>query len=131
MPSRDFKVEVLDYVAEGSGGFDLVVEKGGEEPDIRLDANLANASLKLQDEKTAVVEQVTLAVTATAKGVSLKNGGSVKTVEMSIPSAKITDMTAYNAYLPNGSPVRMLERHGRAVAQSSTWRRTPPAASSR
>ncbi len=117
MPSRDFKVEVLDYVAEGSGGFDLIVEKGGAQPDLRLDANLANASLKLQDETTAVVEDVTLAVTATAEGVSLKNGGSVKTVEMSIPSAKITDMTAYNAYLPNGSPVRMLSGTGELSAK--------------
>ncbi|MEP0321562.1 hypothetical protein [Bauldia litoralis] len=108
MPDREFRVEVLDYVAVGQGGFDLVVEKGGEEPDIRLDANLANASFRLQDEKAAVVEQMTLAVTAHAKGVSLKEGGSVESVVMNVPTAKITDMTAYNAYLPKSSPVRIL-----------------------
>lgn len=107
MPPRDFRLEVLDYVAEGSGGFDLVVEKGGEAPDLRLDANLSNASLRLQDEKDAVIDQMTLAVTASAKGVS-KNGGSVKTLDLSIPAAKVKDMAAFNAYLPKGSPVRIL-----------------------
>ncbi len=108
MPSRDFRVEILDYVAEGDGGFDLVVEKGGESPDIRLDANLTNASFRLEDEKAAVVEQMTLAVTARAKGVSLKDGGAVKSVEMNIPTAKITDMAAYNTYFPKSSPIRIL-----------------------
>ncbi len=109
MPARDFTLNILDYIVEGSGGFDLVVAKGGANPDLRLDANLLDASLRLEDEKTAVVDQVTLAVTATAESVSLKQGGSVKQVELSIPSAKITDMAAYNTYLPEGSPVRILD----------------------
>jgi len=107
MQPRDFKVAVLDYVAEGNGGFDVTVEKGGAYPDMRLNANLANASLRLQDEKAAVIEQVTLAVTATAEAVSMK-GGTVKTVELDVPSAKVTDMAAYNSYLPKGSPIRIL-----------------------
>ena len=107
MKPRDFKVAVLDYVAEGNGGFELAVEKGGAYPDIRLNANLANASLKLQDETSAVIDQVTLSVAATAKAVSLK-GGTVQTVELDVPSAKVTDMAAYNPYLPKGSPIRIL-----------------------
>lgn len=107
MPSRDFKLGVLDYVAEGNGGFDLAVEKGGAYPDIRLDAHLANASLRLQDEKNAVIDQVTLTATATATGVSVK-GGTVDTVELDVPSAKVTDMASYNAYFPSSSPVRIV-----------------------
>ncbi len=108
MAPRDFKVEVLDYVAEGVGGFDLSVQRGGEEPDIRLDANLESASLRLADEKAAVIDQMTLAVTATAKNVSLRDGGSVAQLDLTIPSAKVTDMAAYNVYLPEGSPVSIL-----------------------
>lgn len=108
MQPQDFKLEVLDYVAAGSGGFDLTVEKGGEQPDLRFDANLANASLRQQDEKQAVVDEMTLTLTANAKNVGLKNGGDVTTVDLSIPSAKVTDMTAYNAYMPKGSPLRIL-----------------------
>jgi hypothetical protein len=108
LPARGFAVSILDYVATGKGGFDLAVTKGGEKPDLRLDASLAGASLRLADEKTAVVDQVAMTVAATAEGVALKEGGTLKSVEMSIPSAKITDMAAYNAYLPEASPVRIL-----------------------
>lgn len=116
MQPRAFKLEVLDYIAEGSGGFDVVVEKGGEDPDLRLDANLSGASLRLADEKKAVVDQVKLAVTARAKGVSLKDGGKVTALDLSIPSAKIADMTAYNEYLPKGSPLRILAGKGDLAA---------------
>ena len=108
MPPRQFTLGILDYVVEGSGGFDLIVTKGGMKPDLSLVAKLTGASLRLEDERAAVVESVTLSVTATAEAVSPKDGGAVKTVEMSIPSAKVTDVTAYNAYLPKGSPVRIL-----------------------
>jgi hypothetical protein len=116
MPPRDFTVAVLDYVAEGNGGFDLSVEKGGAYPDMRLDANLANASLRLQDEKTAVIDQVSLTVAATAEAVSMK-GGTVKTVQLDVPSAKVTDMAAYNPYLPEGSPIRILSGAADLAAQ--------------
>jgi hypothetical protein len=55
-----------------------------------------------------VIDDVTLALQATTKGVSLKDGGEVTAVNLAIPSAKVTDMTAYNAYLPKGSPVRII-----------------------
>jgi hypothetical protein len=116
MDPRAFKLGVLDYIVEGNGGFGVLVEKGGENPDLRLDANLSGASLRLADEKKAVVDQVTLAVTARAKGVSLKDGGKVTALDLSIPSAKITDMTAYNEYLPKGSPLRILAGKGDLAA---------------
>ncbi len=46
--------------------------------------------------------------TRLAEGVSPKEGGAVKTVEMNIPSAKITNMAAYNAYLPKSAPIRIM-----------------------
>ena len=107
MQPQSFRLEVLDYIAEGSGGFDVTVETGGEEPDLRLDAHLAEASLRLQDEKDAVVDQMTLTLSASAKDVSVKDGGKVTEVDLNIPSAKVTDMAAYNAYLPGGSPIRI------------------------
>lgn len=108
MPTTDFTLEVLDYVAAGTGGFDVAVTKGGDTPDLKLTANLTDASLRLQDEKAAVVEQVTLALTAISEGVTLKDGGTVKSAELDISSAKVTDMSAYNDYLPKSAPVRLL-----------------------
>ena len=107
-PARNFRLAILDYLVAGSGSFDLVVEKGGEHPDLRLSAVLDEASFRLAEEKKAIIEQVTLVLTAAVKGASLTDDGSVKTIEMNIPSAKVTDMTVYNVYLPKGSPLRIL-----------------------
>ena len=108
MAPRQFTLGILDYIVEGSGGFDLSVAKSGAKPDLRLVANLTGASLRLEDEKTAVVEDVTIDVDALAEGVSPKEGGAARTVEMNIPTAKISDMAAYNTYLPKNAPFRIL-----------------------
>jgi hypothetical protein len=108
MRPQDFEVEFLDYVAKGNGGFNLTAEKGGDRPDLRLEAQLSNASLKLRDEEKAVIDQAMIAVVASAKGVSFKGGGTVSALDLSVSSAKISDMSAYNHYLPKGSPLRLL-----------------------
>ncbi|HET7716153.1 MAG TPA: hypothetical protein VFK86_11045 [Bauldia sp.] len=108
MPPRKFTLAILDYVVEGTGGFALSVAKSDTPPDLQLNAGLTDASLRLEDETAAVVEDVTLNVSALAENVSPKDGGAVKTVEMTIPSAKITDMTAYNVYLPKSTPIRIV-----------------------
>ena len=108
MAPHAFTLEILDYIVEGSGGFQLAVAKSAAKPDLSLAASLTDASLRLGDEKVAVVEDVTVSVDATAEGVSPKEGGAVKTVEMNIPSAKITNMAAYNAYLPKSAPIRIM-----------------------
>jgi len=108
MRPRDFNVTVLDYVAEGNGSFSVAVERGGERPDLRFEAQLTDASLKLQDEKQSVIDQVTLAIAAGAKRVSLRRGGAVTGLDLNVSSARVTDMSAYNHYLPKGSPLRLL-----------------------
>lgn len=108
MAPRQFTLGILDYIVEGSGGFDLRVAKAGAKPDLRLVASLTGASLRLEDEKVAVVEDVTIDVNALAEGVSPKEGGAVRTVEMNIPSATISDLTAYNTYLPKNAPFKIL-----------------------
>lgn len=108
MQPRKFNVTFLDYVAEGRGDFTLVVDKGGESPDLRLEAGLSAASLKLKDEEQSVIDQVSLAISADAKGVSLRRGGAVAGLDLNVYSARITDMSSYNHYLPKGSPLRLL-----------------------
>jgi hypothetical protein len=108
MAPRQFTLGILDYIIEGTGGFDLRVAKEGAKPDLRMVASLTGAALRLEDEKVAVVEDVTIEVNALAEGVSPKEGGATRTVEMNIPSARISDMTAYNTYLPKNTPFRIL-----------------------
>lgn len=108
MAPREFTLGILDYIVAGRGGFDLSVARSDAKPDLRLIASLTGASLRLEDEKVAVVEDVTIDVNALAEGVSLKEGGATRTVEMNIPAARIADMTAYNTYLPRNAPFRIL-----------------------
>lgn len=108
MAPRQFTLGILDYIVEGSGGFDLRVARSDAKPDLRLLASLTGASLRLEDEKVAVVEDVTIDVNALAEGVSPKEGGATRTVEMNIPTATISDMTAYNTYLPKNAPFKIL-----------------------
>ncbi|MCB1502275.1 MAG: hypothetical protein KDK07_21260 [Bauldia sp.] len=108
MAPRSFTLGILDYIVDGTGGFALAVAKSGAKPDLSLDANLTGASLRLEDEEKAVVQEVSISVDAVSEAVSAKEGGTLKSVVMEIPSAKIADMTAYNAYLPKTAPIRIL-----------------------
>ena len=47
---------------------------------------------------------------------------------MNIPSAKIADMTAYNAYLPKNAPIRILSGTANLSAKlGDAGREAPPA----
>jgi hypothetical protein len=105
---QDLKIQFLDYLAWGGGGLALKVERGGESPDLRLDAALSNAQLKRQGEKDAVVEQVNMDLSGSLSGIDLKGGGKLTGIDLRIPSAKVTDMTAYNAMLPPNVPLKLL-----------------------
>jgi hypothetical protein len=105
---KDLEIRFLDYLAWGSGGLALRVERGGERPDLGLDARLSDAQLKRQGEKDAVVEQVDMALSGSATGIDLKGGGNLTRIDLRIPSAKVTDMTAYNGMLPPNAPLKLL-----------------------
>lgn len=102
------QVNVLDYVAQGEGEVELTVPKGGERPDMQLDAKLIGANLKRQGEDKAVVQDVALEISALASGITVDGGGSVAGIDLRIPSARVKDMTVYNQYLPKKAPLRLL-----------------------
>jgi len=105
---QDLTIQFLDYLAWGGGSLSLKIERGGERPDLRMDAGLSNAKLKRQGEKDAVVEQVNMDLSGTAAGIDLKGGGKLTGIDLRIPSAKVTDVTAYNAMLPPNAPLKLL-----------------------
>jgi hypothetical protein len=117
MAPTDFTLGILDYVVKGTGGFALAIARSDARPDLSLTASLTGASLRLEDEKTAVVSDVTIAVDALAESVSPKDGGALRSVAMTIPSAKITDLSAYNTYLPKNAPIRILNGTGALSAK--------------
>ncbi|MEA3276527.1 MAG: hypothetical protein U9Q81_14805 [Pseudomonadota bacterium] len=105
---RGLRVQVLDYVAQGGGSVALKVEKGGESPDMSLDVQLSDALLRRRGEEEAVVERVKLGVSTRASGVTFGGGSSVASLDLRIPSARVKDMSVYNQYLPEGSPLELL-----------------------
>jgi hypothetical protein len=70
-------VEVLDYVATGSGGghLKLAVEKGGESPDISVDIKMINASFKSKDDEQAFVENTDILLQAVGRDMSYDGPG--------------------------------------------------------
>jgi hypothetical protein len=105
---QGLQVRVLDYLAQGNGAVALAVERGGEQPDMRLDAKLDGARLRRQGEEEAFVEQVSLELSALATNIDLEGGGDVAALDLRIPSARVTDMRVYNQYLPPDALVRVL-----------------------
>lgn len=117
MAPTAFTLGILDYIVEGTGGFALAIARSDAKPDLSLTATLGGASLRLEDEKTAVVSDVTINVVALAQRVTPKEGGELRRVDMTIPTAKLTDMTAYNTYLPKNAPIKILSGTGTLSAR--------------
>jgi hypothetical protein len=104
-------VEVLDYVATGSGGghLRLAVEKGGETPDVSLDIQMINASFKSKDDEQAFVEDTDILLKAIARNMSFDDTGRDVDLHLQIPSARVKDMSVYNSYLPPDSPLQIVD----------------------
>jgi hypothetical protein len=104
-------VEVLDYVATGSGvgHLRLAVEKGGETPDISLDIEMKNASFKSKGDEQAFVEDTDIMLQALARNVSFDGKGRDVDLHLQIPSAQVKDLSVYNSYLPPDSPVQIVD----------------------
>ncbi len=102
---QELSVEVLDYVANGGGSVDLKVIKGGEFPDMALDISVNNAQFRRKLEDRAFIENVDIILQAMAQGANLNGQNEDMKLHLQIPSAKITDMSVYNQYLPEHSPL--------------------------
>lgn len=104
-------VDVLDYRAEGAGGIELKVVKGGASPDLSMFVEIKDGQFKRKGEEQAFIEDVHIILDALARGVQTdKNMGKELEqqdvdLRLRIPSARVLDMQVYNQYLPEGSPL--------------------------
>jgi len=113
---NELAVKVLDYVAEGKGSVKLKLEEGGQRPDAYVEVLLENAFFKRQHEDKSFIESVDLQLQALAKDLSYEGPGEELTLRLQIPGAKITDMSVYNQYLPENSPLQLLGGEADLVA---------------
>jgi len=102
-------INVLDYVVAGDGLIELNVLKGGEQPDLVLDIALKDGLFRRQDDKEAFVQDVVLKLRAKVRDLELDDEErKLDDLYLQIPSARVTDMSIYNQYLPDKSPLRLL-----------------------
>lgn len=109
---NDLRVDVLDYTAQGDGNIGLQIEEGGEVVDMRLDVDVDQGSLRRRNEDVAVIEDVSLKLQAHASNVTVDGQGKTRELRLQIPSARLTDVTVYNDYLPADAPVEFLAGEG-------------------
>ena len=115
LPS-DLVVKVLDYVATGEGAVLLELDEGGQQPDAHVDVQLHNAFFKRQNEEKAIIDHVEMQLQALVKDMSFRGPAENLTLRLQIPEAKVTDMSVYNLYFPENSPLRVLGGEADLVA---------------
>jgi hypothetical protein len=101
-------VKIMDYIAEGDGSVVLNLEEGGQRPDAHVDVQLHNAVFKRRHENKAFIDHVELQLQALVKGMSFDGPTENLALRLQIPAAKVRDMSVYNLYLPENSPLRLL-----------------------
>ncbi len=104
---QKISVEILDYVSDGDGAVSLKVIKGGEFPDIALAIDINQAQFRRKTEDQAFVEDVDILLRAEARAVKPGAENQDVSLHFQIPSARITDMSVYNQYLPENSPLQI------------------------
>lgn len=109
MLGKALDVKVLGYVITGDGQIELHVQKGGEQPDLVLDIDVQDGLFRRRDENEAFVQDVVLKLRAGVHDLELDDESrKLDDLYLQIPSARVTDMSIYNQYLPDKSPLRLL-----------------------
>jgi hypothetical protein len=115
--SQELVVRLLDYVGQGDGLISLQVEEGGAAPDWRLELALADAQMRRRGEESASLHDVQLALDALVQDVTLDGSGDKPfALNLDIESARVSDMSVFNRYLPPDSPLRFAGGQARLAA---------------
>jgi hypothetical protein len=105
--SEDLAVNFLEYVSRGDGRISLRVEEGGEFPDWLMSVDLSDADMKRRGEQAAYIKDVVLSLNARVEDVGFEKREDRKfSIDFKIPSARVTDMSVFNANFPPDSPIR-------------------------
>jgi hypothetical protein len=99
-------VSALDYVSRGQGQVLFEVLRGEPDPLWSLAVDLSDADLKRQGYEISHVEDVTLSLSAQmARSEDEDRPVRAEELNFRIDSASVTDMSAFNSYLPQDGSV--------------------------
>ena len=109
--SGELQVSFLDYISEGEGEIVFVVKDdiGGELPDWHMAVDLTEANLKRKGETAALIVDADIALRAMIEDMTFEKGRKELSLALLIESANVTDMAAFNSYLPPDSPIAITE----------------------
>lgn len=101
---KDLGLVLLDHVIQGAGQAVLSIEVERDQPELHLDLRLSDARARRLDEPEFVLDRV--ALDASIRVPQDREAAVARArVDLEIPSGRIRDMTAFNAYLPENTPI--------------------------
>lgn len=106
--AENLELDFLDYLARGNGRIELQVSKGGARPDVEIDLDVFDAALKRGESEKAFIEEVKVKLDALGRNMSYQGPGDELKIRVQIPTAKVTDMSIFNQYFPQNSPLQLL-----------------------
>ena len=114
--SSGLAVEIVDYVAEGDGIVELALTEGGEAQDWSLSVQLREGLMRHREDKRAAIDTVSLALEAELPDVRLDAPPEDYSIDVRIPSARVTDLAIFNRHLPEGVPLELIGGRADLVA---------------
>jgi hypothetical protein len=98
--SDELALNILDFWASGDGKIGLSVTEGGENPDWNMVIELSDAQMRRRRDEVASIHEVNLELNALIEDVTLGAGQHEFTLGFRMPSARISDMSVFNGFLP-------------------------------
>ena len=98
--SSELALNILDFWASGDGKIGLSVTEGGENPDWSMVIELSDAQMRRRGDEVVSIHDVDLELNAQIEDVSLGAEEHEFTLGFRIPSARISDMSVFNGFLP-------------------------------
>jgi hypothetical protein len=106
VPRETLSLALLQHRVDGQGTATLTVEHGGPEPRLRLDVALEGGRMRRRDEPEPSIGEVRMDAEVRVAG-PLGQAGDTADVNLKLHSARVHDMSVYNAYLPEHLPLAL------------------------
>lgn len=107
VPREPLSLALMQHRVDGQGSARLTLERGGEQPRFRLDVGLEDARMRRRDEPEPSIGEVRLDAMILVTD-PLAGGGDSADLSLKLHSARVHDMSTYNAYLPENAPLSLL-----------------------
>ena len=107
IPSQALSIALVEHRVDGKGEASLRLEKGGKHPRLRLAVTIDDGRIRRRDEQEPSIGEVRMDAEFLVTDPLTASGGT-SDVTLQIHSARVRDMSTYNAYLPAHAPLSLI-----------------------